>query len=130
MSTINGIKPYESDDKDSKRIFWSDGGVHQNITFPVHPDPISGMHCWHQKVRIEVAHPEDKYGDIFVDTDKSFEVYKEWLSWTRPAPRPLLRALQEDREDQAWTRLAEERLERSEKTYPLEEVIRDLDLES
>jgi anaerobic selenocysteine-containing dehydrogenase len=88
MSTINGIKPYESDDKDSKRIFWSDGGVHQNITFPVHPDPISGMHCWHQKVRIEVAHPEDKYGDIFVDTDKSFEVYKEWLSWTRPAPGP------------------------------------------
>ncbi len=88
MSTISGIKPYESADKDSKRIFWSDGGVHQNITFPVHPDPISGMHCWHQKVRIEVAHAEDKYGDIQVDTNKSHEEYKKWLSWTRPAPGP------------------------------------------
>ena len=88
MSTISGIKPYQSSDKDSKRIFWSDGGVHQNITFPVHPDPISGMHCWHQKVRIEVAHADDTYGDIMVDTNKSHEVYKEWLSWTRPAPGP------------------------------------------
>ena len=33
----------------------SDGGVHQNLTFPVHPDPVSGMHCWHQKVRVEPA---------------------------------------------------------------------------
>ncbi|MCB0497136.1 MAG: molybdopterin-dependent oxidoreductase [Cyclobacteriaceae bacterium] len=88
MSTISGIKPYESSDKDSKRIFWTDGGVHQNITFPVHPDPISGMQCWHQKVRIEVAHADDKYGDIMVDTDKAHDVYKEWLSWTRPAPGP------------------------------------------
>ncbi|HIA35620.1 MAG TPA: formate dehydrogenase [Flavobacteriales bacterium] len=88
MSTIEGIKPYKSSDPDSSRIFWNDGGVHQNITFPVHPDPISGMHCWHQKVRLEKAKPEDKYGDIFVDTKRSFNVYKEWLSKTRPAPGP------------------------------------------
>jgi anaerobic selenocysteine-containing dehydrogenase len=88
MSTIKGIQPSESSDPDTSRIFWSDGGVHQNITFPVHPDPISGMHCWHQKVRIEKARPEDTYGDVSVDTNKSFEVYKEWLSWTRPAPGP------------------------------------------
>jgi len=88
MKTIGNIKPFKSSDKDSSRIFWSDGGVHQNITFPVHPDPISGMHCWHQKVRIENAQPSDSYGDIFVDTNKSQEVYKEWLSWTRPAPGP------------------------------------------
>ncbi|MCH9008110.1 molybdopterin-dependent oxidoreductase [candidate division KSB1 bacterium] len=85
---LDGIRPYRSDDPDSARIFWNDGGVHQNITFPVHPDPISGMHCWHQKVRIENAHPDDKYGDIFVDTNKSFEVYKAWLKMTRPAPGP------------------------------------------
>jgi len=42
--------------------------VHQNLTFPVHPDPISGMHCWHQAVRITKARAEDKRGDIFVDT--------------------------------------------------------------
>jgi len=61
---------------------------YQNITFPVHPDPVSGMHCWHQKVKIEKAVDGDKYGDIFVDTNKSFEIYKEWLAMTRPAPGP------------------------------------------
>ena len=88
MQTISGIKPYKSEDKDSSRIFWSDGGVHQNITHAVHPDPISGMHCWHQRVRIEKPHPGDKYGDIFVDTKRSHENYKEWLKMTRPAPGP------------------------------------------
>ena len=88
MKRVDGIRPFESNDPDSKRIFWSDGGVHQNITHAVHPDPISGMHCWHQKVRIEKAQPGDQYGDIFVDTNKSFEVYKEWLKMTRPAPGP------------------------------------------
>jgi hypothetical protein len=88
MSTISGIRPFKSSDPDSSRVFWSDGGVHQNITHAVHPDPISGMHCWHQRVRIEKARAEDKYGDIFVDTNKSFENYKEWLKMTRPAPGP------------------------------------------
>ena len=59
MSTVSGIKPFDSSDADSKRIFWTDGGVHQNITHAVHPDPISGMHCWHQRVRIERPHPGD-----------------------------------------------------------------------
>jgi anaerobic selenocysteine-containing dehydrogenase len=88
MRVVEGIGAYKSDDPDSSRIFWTDGGVHQNITFPVHPDPISGMHCWHQKVTVEHAHPKDQYGDVFVDTDKSFAVYKEWLAMTRPAPGP------------------------------------------
>lgn len=88
LTKQQGIRPFKSADKDSSRIFWTDGGVHQNITFPVHPDPISGMHCWHQKVKLEKARPGDKYGDIFVDTNKSFEVYKEWLAMTRPAPGP------------------------------------------
>jgi hypothetical protein len=88
MNTISGIKPFESTDKDSKRIFWKDGGVHQNITHAVHPDPISGMHTWHQRVRLEVPAEGEKYGDIFVDTNKSHEVYKEWLAMTRPAPGP------------------------------------------
>ena len=88
MKQLAGIKPFKSKDKDSARIFWSDGGVHQNITFPVHPDPISGMHCWHQKVRIEKAQPGDNYGDVFVDTNKSMEVYRKWLKMARPAPGP------------------------------------------
>ncbi|MFK7983210.1 MAG: molybdopterin-dependent oxidoreductase [Saprospiraceae bacterium] len=88
MKTIQGIRPFESKDNDSKRIFWSDGGVHQNMTHAVHPDPHSGMHCWHQKVRVEKPHAGDKYGDIFVDTEKSFQNYKDWLAKTRPAPGP------------------------------------------
>ena len=88
MSVLQGIRPFKSTDNDTSRIFWSDGGVHQNITFPVHPDPISGMHCWHQKVRLENVSPEDRYGDIFVDTAKSQEVYKKWMEMTRPAPGP------------------------------------------
>jgi anaerobic selenocysteine-containing dehydrogenase len=88
MTVEDGIRPYKSDDPDTARVFWSDGGVHQNITFPVHPDPMSGMHCWHQKVSIEKAHDGDKYGDVFVDTEKSFAIYKEWLAMTRPAPGP------------------------------------------
>ena len=47
------------------------------------PDPISGMHCWHQKVRIEKAQSGDQYGDVFVDTSKSTEVYRRWLEKTR-----------------------------------------------
>ncbi len=88
MNTKSGIMPFESADKDSKRIFWADGGVHQNITHAVHPDPISGMHCWHQRVRIEAPGPQDKYGDILVDTNKSMENYRTWLKLTRPAPGP------------------------------------------
>lgn len=83
-----GIKPFTSDDPDSERIYWDDPGVHQNLTFPVQPDPVSGMHCWHQKVRIEKAHPEDQYGDVQVDTTKAREAYQRWLSMTRPGPGP------------------------------------------
>jgi len=88
MRQIHGIKPFKSDDPDSGRIFWQDGGVHQNLTFPVQPDWISGQHCWHQKVRVTRPGAEDKYGDIFVDTNKSHEIYQRWLSKTRPAPGP------------------------------------------
>lgn len=88
MNTKSGVKPFHSSDKDSSRIFWMDGGVHQNITHAVHPDPISGMHCWHQRVRIERPGPGEKYGDIVVDTNKSMENYREWLRMTRPAPGP------------------------------------------
>jgi anaerobic selenocysteine-containing dehydrogenase len=84
MRHREGVRPFESDDPDSSRIFWREGGVHQNLTFPVHPDPISGMHCWHQKVTVEAAHEGNRYGDVFVDTAKAYEVYKAWLAMTRP----------------------------------------------
>lgn len=79
------VGPYDSSDPDSKRLWWSDVGVHQNLTFPVHPDPISGQHCWHQAVSVRKADPGDRYGDISVDVDASHEVYKRWLELTRAA---------------------------------------------
>ena len=72
---------------DTARIWWADVGVHQNLTFPVHPDPVSGMHCWHQAVRVRKAEASDRPGDIHVNTEKSREVYRAWLQFTRPADR-------------------------------------------
>ncbi len=88
MRQVAGVAPYESQDPDTRRVWWSDAGVHQNLTFPVHPDPISGMHCWHQMVRVEPAGPDDRYGDIFVDTNRSHAVYQKWKAFSRPAPGP------------------------------------------
>jgi len=88
MRQIHGIQPFASDDPDSRRVWWTEAGVNQNLTFPVQPDPVSGQHCWHQKVSVSRPDPEDRYGDIVVDTDKAHQVYREWLSLTRPAPGP------------------------------------------
>ena len=85
---VEAIRSFDSDDPDSKRIWWTDGGVHQNLTFPVQPDPVSGMHCWHQRVRVVRADPEDQYGDVFVDTARSMDVYREWKAMARSAPGP------------------------------------------
>jgi anaerobic selenocysteine-containing dehydrogenase len=78
----------EPDDDEMSFVKWKETGVNQNLTFPVQPDPASGMHCWHQKVTVEPGHKGDKYGDVHVDTAKSRELYGEWLKKTRPAPGP------------------------------------------
>ncbi|MCY0874662.1 MAG: formate dehydrogenase, partial [Firmicutes bacterium] len=87
MKQIHGPAPFASTDPDSERIWWSDGGVHQNSIFPVQPDPISGMMCWHQRVHVEKV-AGSHYGEIEVDTAKSYAVYERWLALTRPAPGP------------------------------------------
>jgi anaerobic selenocysteine-containing dehydrogenase len=112
-----GVAPYQSTDADTLRIWWTDVGVHQNLTFPVHPDPVSGQHCWHQAVRVKKAEAQDAYGDISVDVNLAREVYQKWLAATRPAdthspdgtrrPYWLLRPLKPARE---FFRLPEEEL--------------------
>jgi anaerobic selenocysteine-containing dehydrogenase len=87
LSRRSGVSPYQSKDADTSRIWWNDSGVHQNLTFPVQPDPISGMHCWHQAVRIRRAVASDSYGDVVADTRKMHQCYREWLGRTRPAAR-------------------------------------------
>jgi anaerobic selenocysteine-containing dehydrogenase len=89
LRQIHGAKAYETSDPDTARIWWEDVGVHQNITHAVHPDPVSGMHCWHQKaINVTKAGPGDRLGDIKVDTNKSMQVYRDWLALTKPAPGP------------------------------------------
>ncbi|MBO0892698.1 MAG: molybdopterin-dependent oxidoreductase [Acidothermales bacterium] len=83
-----GVAPFESDDPDSSRIWWSDPGVHQNLAFGVQPDPLSGMHCWLQKVKLEKALPDDQYGDVYVDAKRSWQAYQKWHAMTRPGPGP------------------------------------------
>jgi anaerobic selenocysteine-containing dehydrogenase len=85
MRVRHGPEPYESSDPDTARLWWTEIGVHQNLTFPVHPDPVSGMHCWHQAVRVRRAQPGDAVGDVVVDTAKARAVYAEWLAMTRDA---------------------------------------------
>ena len=108
MRRKQGVTPFSSDDPDTRRVWWSDAGVHQNLTFPVHPDPISGMHCWHQAVRVCRAEPADRHADIHVDTAKSRAAYNQWMTRTRSAeqvspdgtrrPYWLLRPLKPGRE--------------------------------
>jgi anaerobic selenocysteine-containing dehydrogenase len=86
LRQVDAPGAFASEDPDSARIWWSDGGVHQNLAFPVHPDPVSGMHCWHQKVVLRKAPSGDRYADVFVDTEKSMQVYRSWLAMTRPGP--------------------------------------------
>ncbi|MCH7997117.1 MAG: formate dehydrogenase, partial [Chloroflexi bacterium] len=88
LRQIKGVTPFKSSDPDSERIWWSDGGVHQNLVFPVQPDPISGGQDGHQKVRVEKAGAGLKYGDISIDADAARRVYRRWLGFTRPAPGP------------------------------------------
>jgi anaerobic selenocysteine-containing dehydrogenase len=83
-----GVSAFDSADPDSRNVWWHEVGVNQNLTFPVQPDPVSGMHCWHQKVVVEPARDDDRYGDVFVDTRKSREIWAEWLTRAKPAPGP------------------------------------------
>ncbi|MCL6091906.1 MAG: formate dehydrogenase, partial [Actinobacteria bacterium] len=85
MRRLGGLHPFSSADPDTSRLWWTDVGVHQNLTFPVHPDPVSGMHCWHQSVRVRPAGRDDAEGDIEVDTAKAHEAFRRWLAMTRPA---------------------------------------------
>jgi len=88
MRQVNGVRAFTSNDPDSKKIWWSDAGVHQNLTFPVQPDPISGAHAWHQRVRVVKASARDEYADIVVDTNRSMIAFERWMKMTRPAPGP------------------------------------------
>jgi hypothetical protein len=91
LKYVEGIKPFHAErfaeyNRDSGNIWW-DGlsGSWQNAVAAAHPDPISGMHCWHQKVILEPAQAGDKIGDIYVNYENNFKIYQGWRDdLTRP----------------------------------------------
>jgi len=81
-----GAEEWTSFDPDTARIWWKTVGVHQNLTHAVHPDPVSGAHCWLQKATsVRKARPDEPYGMVKVDTARSMAVYEEWKALTKPA---------------------------------------------
>ena len=79
-----GIKPFKpwqfaKYNRDVDNIWW-DGlsGAWQNAVAAPHPDPVSGMHCWHQKVLLESINSGDKIGDVYVNYDNNLKVYQAW----------------------------------------------------
>jgi hypothetical protein len=51
------------------------------------------MHCWHQRVRVRKAEPEDRYGDVVVDRSRARAVHEEWQKLARPPKGNLRRPL-------------------------------------
>jgi anaerobic selenocysteine-containing dehydrogenase len=81
-----GSKAFRSSDPDTERVWWDRVGVHQNLTHAVHPDPISGAHCWLQKcTSVRKALPSERYGEVHVDLERSMAVYRAWKGLTRSA---------------------------------------------
>jgi anaerobic selenocysteine-containing dehydrogenase len=86
LRMVKGATAWKSSDPDTERIWWQDVGVHQNLTHPVQPDPVSGHHVWLQKaLSVRKAKPGERHGEVYVDTRKSMAVYREWHALTRSA---------------------------------------------
>ena len=86
LNILHGGRAWQSADPDTSRIWWEDVGVHQNLTHAVHPDPVSGAHCWLQKaVNVRKANPGERHGDVWVDVNRSMAVYQEWRALARSA---------------------------------------------
>ncbi|MEM7454507.1 MAG: molybdopterin-dependent oxidoreductase [Planctomycetota bacterium] len=86
LNILESSRKWDTFDPDTSRIWWEDVGVHQNLTHAVHPDPVSGAHCWLQKaVNVRKAKPGENHGDVFVDTNKSMQVFEQWKAKTRSA---------------------------------------------
>ena len=87
LRMLKGGSAWQSDDPDTARIWWEDVGVHR--TSPCSATrSIAGHHVWLQKaVWVRKARPGERHGDVWVDTKKSMEVYREWKALTKPADR-------------------------------------------
>jgi len=66
MRQTSGVEPYETSDPDTKaRVVERCRRASETLHSRCIPTPSTGMHCWHQMVRVERAGADDRYGDIF-----------------------------------------------------------------
>ena len=81
-----------SSDPDTARIWWTDAGVHQNLTFPVQPDPDLRA-CTAGTRRCACAGPSPATATATSRSTprRRARVYQEWLARTRPADGSLAR---------------------------------------
>lgn len=78
-------RPEASADPRLGRVWWSDAGTPANLAMPVHPDPISGGHCWNQVVRVRPAQANDLPGDASADLGRADRIVELWLQRARRA---------------------------------------------
>lgn len=87
---------------EASRVWWTDTGAPATLAMPVHPDPVTGAHCWNQVVRVRPAQNQDLPGDATADLARAQRIIELWLQRTRGAadnspdrtrrPRWLIRA--------------------------------------
>lgn len=74
------VKSNLHDNDIDDNLWWRDKGVNPNDIIPLSIDVIGGGQAWFDTViKIESAHPEDKYGDVMVDNNKHMSIYKEMV---------------------------------------------------
>jgi hypothetical protein len=88
MRQVHGAQPFDEHDPDSARVWWSEIGVHQNITFPCSRS--GERHALLAPARDGRERPALTIATAtsVVDTNESHRLYKEWMAKTRPAPGP------------------------------------------
>lgn len=65
--------------------WWSESAVPALMAIGVHPDPVTGAHCWMSAVRVRAARVDELPGDVTVDLARSQRVFEQWRSRARPA---------------------------------------------
>lgn len=109
LAREEGPQPGADADSEAGRMWWSDTGAPALLAMPVHPDPVTGAHCWNQVVRVRPAQPRDMPGDATADLVRAGRTLELWLrrarravdvtpdrtrrpSWLIRSPRPLVDA--------------------------------------
>ena len=90
---VHGVRPWQSSDPSSSRVWWSDAGVHQNITFPCTPTRSAACTAGTRRCEFVQLSRAISYADVYVDFGKSSAVYRKWLALARPATDGLRRPI-------------------------------------